>query len=47
MSFLLNLVGPPGKGPKQIFLGSSESTLLVNEYIRHNGDFDGFFAKSE
>ena len=46
MSFLLDLVGSPEEGLKQIFSCPSENTLLVNEYIRRYGDFDGFFTRS-
>lgn len=46
MSFLLDLVGSPQEGLKQIFSSPSEHTLLVNEYIHRYGDFDGFFTKS-
>jgi 4-hydroxyphenylpyruvate dioxygenase-like putative hemolysin len=46
MNFLLDLVGSPGEGLKQIFSCPSENTLLVNEYIHRYGDFDGFFTKS-
>ena len=46
MSFLIDLVGSPEEGLKQIFSSPSENTLLVNEYIHRYGDFDGFFTKS-
>jgi 4-hydroxyphenylpyruvate dioxygenase-like putative hemolysin len=46
MNFLLDLVGSPREGLKQIFSSPSENTLLVNEYIHRYGDFDGFFTKS-
>jgi 4-hydroxyphenylpyruvate dioxygenase-like putative hemolysin len=46
MNFLLDLVGSPREGLKQIFSCPSENTLLVNEYIHRYGDFDGFFTKS-
>jgi hypothetical protein len=46
ISFLIDLVGSPGEGLKQIFSCPSENTLLVNEYIHRYGDFDGFFTKS-
>jgi len=46
MSFLIDLVGSPGEGLKQIFSSPSENTLLVNEYIHRYGDFDGFFTRS-
>lgn len=46
MDFLLELVGSPDEGLKQTFSVPFASTLLVNEYIRRYGDFDGFFTKS-
>ncbi len=46
MSFLIDLVGSPREGLKQIFSSPSENTLLVNEYIHRYGDFDGFFTRS-
>jgi 4-hydroxyphenylpyruvate dioxygenase-like putative hemolysin len=46
MNFLIDLVGSPQEGLKQIFSSPSENTLLVNEYIHRYGDFDGFFTKS-
>ena len=46
MSFLIDLVGSPKEGLKQIFSCPSENTLLVNEYIHRYGDFDGFFTRS-
>ena len=46
MSFLIDLVGSPEEGLKQIFSSPSENTLLVNEYIHRYGDFDGFFTRS-
>jgi 4-hydroxyphenylpyruvate dioxygenase-like putative hemolysin len=46
MNFLLDLVGSPEEGLKQIFSSPSENTLLVNEYIHRYGDFDGFFTRS-
>jgi 4-hydroxyphenylpyruvate dioxygenase-like putative hemolysin len=45
MSFLIDLVGSPQEGLKQIFSSPSENTLLVNEYIHRYGDFDGFFTR--
>ena len=45
MSFLIDLVGSPKEGLKQIFSKPSINTLLVNEYIHRYGDFDGFFTK--
>ncbi|MBN2065859.1 MAG: hypothetical protein JW771_03515 [Candidatus Thermoplasmatota archaeon] len=44
--FLIDLVGSPEEGLKQTFTVQSKNTLLVNEYIRRYGDFDGFFTKS-
>ncbi len=46
MEFLLDLVGSPQEGLKQIFSLPSKNTLLVLEYIHRYGDFDGFFTKS-
>ncbi len=46
MKFLLDLVGSPKEGLKQIFSQPSKNTLLVLEYIHRYGDFDGFFTKS-
>jgi len=46
MKFLIDLVGSPDEGLKQTFTVPSEHTLLVNEYIRRYGDFQGFFNKS-
>ncbi len=46
MKFLLDLVGSPEEGLKQIFSQPSRNTLLVLEYIHRYGDFDGFFTKS-
>jgi 4-hydroxyphenylpyruvate dioxygenase-like putative hemolysin len=44
MEFLIGLVGAPDDGLKQTFSETSTNTLLVNEYIRRYGDFDGFFS---
>ena len=44
--FLLELVGSPAEGLKQIFSEPSKNTLLVTEYIHRYGDFDGFFTQS-
>ena len=46
MKFLLDLVGSPEEGLKQIFSEPSKNTLLVLEYVHRYGDFDGFFTKS-
>lgn len=46
MEFLLDLVGSPGEGLKQIFSVPSRNTLLVTEYIHRYDDFDGFFSES-
>jgi len=46
MKFLLDLVGSPEEGLRQIFSQPSKNTLLVFEYIHRYGDFDGFFTKS-
>jgi len=44
MEFLIGLVGSEDEGLKQTFSDTSPNTLLVNEYIRRYGDFDGFFS---
>jgi 4-hydroxyphenylpyruvate dioxygenase-like putative hemolysin len=44
MEFLIALIGSEDEGLKQTFSVASENTLLVNEYIRRYGDFDGFFS---
>ena len=46
MKYLLDLVGSPEEGLKQIFSMPSKNTLLVTEYIHRYGDFDGFFTRS-
>jgi hypothetical protein len=46
MAFLLDLVGSPEEGLRQIFTVPSPHTMLVTEYIQRYGDFDGFFTKS-
>ena len=46
LSFLLDLVGSPEEGLRQIFTQPSEHTMLVTEYIQRYGGFDGFFTKS-
>jgi hypothetical protein len=46
MEFLLDLVGSPEEGLKQIFSVPSQNTLLVTEYIHRYDDFDGFFSES-
>ena len=46
MKYLLDLVGSPEEGLKQIFSIPSQNTLLVTEYIHRYGDFDGFFTRS-
>ena len=46
MKFLLDLVGSPDEGLKQIFSVPSQNTLLVMEYIHRYDDFDGFFTES-
>ncbi|VVB71627.1 Uncharacterised protein [uncultured archaeon] len=46
LKFLLDLVGSPEEGLKQIFTEPSKNTLLVTEYIHRYGEFDGFFARS-
>jgi 4-hydroxyphenylpyruvate dioxygenase-like putative hemolysin len=44
MEFLITLIGSETEGLKQTFSVASENTLIVNEYIRRYGDFDGFFS---
>ena len=44
--FLLDLVGSPEEGLKQIFSVPSRNTLLVTEYIQRYDDFDGFFSET-
>ena len=44
MEFLIALIGSEDEGLKQTFSIASENTLIVNEYIRRYGDFDGFFS---
>jgi hypothetical protein len=46
MEFLLDLVGSEEEGLQQIFSVPSQHTLLVTEYIRRFGGFDGFFTRS-
>jgi 4-hydroxyphenylpyruvate dioxygenase-like putative hemolysin len=46
LSFLLDLVGSPEEGLRQIFTRPSGHTMLVTEYIQRYGGFDGFFTKS-
>ena len=46
LSFLLDLVGSPEEGLRQIFTQPSQHTMLVTEYIQRYGGFDGFFTKS-
>jgi len=46
LGFLLDLVGSPDDGLRQIFSVPSPHTMLVTEYIQRYGDFDGFFTKS-
>lgn len=43
--FLVDLVGGPDQGIHQTFTAPSPHTLLVTEYIRRYGDFDGFFTQ--
>jgi len=44
MEFLIGLIGSQAEGLKQTFSVASENTLIVNEYIRRYGNFDGFFS---
>ena len=46
MEFLLDLVGSPKEGLKQIFSVPSQNTLLVTEYIHRYDGFDGFFSET-
>ncbi|OPY37410.1 MAG: hypothetical protein A4E35_01326 [Methanoregula sp. PtaU1.Bin051] len=46
LSYMLDLVGSPEEGLKQIFTKPSPHTMLVTEYIHRYGGFDGFFTKS-
>jgi len=46
LTYLLDLVGSPEEGLKQIFTRPSPHTMLVTEYIHRYGSFDGFFTKS-
>jgi 4-hydroxyphenylpyruvate dioxygenase-like putative hemolysin len=46
LSYLLDLVGSPEEGLRQIFTVPSPHTMLVTEYIQRYGKFDGFFTKS-
>jgi len=46
MEFLLDLVGSPQEGLRQIFTVPSPHTMIVTEYIQRYGDFDGFFTRS-
>jgi hypothetical protein len=46
LSFLLELVGSPEEGLKQIFTKPSPHTMLVTEYIHRYGGFTGFFTRS-
>lgn len=46
MNFLVDLVGSPMEGLKQIFSMPSPHTMIVNEYIHRFKGFDGFFTKS-
>lgn len=44
--FMIELVGSPESGIKQTFTRPFPNTLLVNEYIKRYGGFDGFFTES-
>jgi hypothetical protein len=46
LTWLLDLVGSPEEGLKQIFTVPSIRTMLVTEYIHRYGGFDGFFTRS-
>ncbi len=45
LGFLSALVGSEKDGIQQAFSAPSPTTLLVNEYIKRYGDFDGFFTE--
>lgn len=45
LGFLSDLVGGERDGIRQSFSSPSPTTLLVNEYIKRYGDFDGFFTQ--
>lgn len=45
LGFLSDLVGSESDGIKQSFSAPSPNTLLVNEYIKRYGNFDGFFTQ--
>jgi len=45
LGFLSDLVGSEQDGIKQSFSEPSPNTLLVNEYIKRYGGFDGFFTQ--
>jgi 4-hydroxyphenylpyruvate dioxygenase-like putative hemolysin len=45
LEYMIDLVGSPDQGLRQIFSKPSKYTLLVNEYIHRYGDFKGFFTK--
>ncbi len=46
IEFMSGLVGSEQEGLRQVFSQESQSTLIVNEYIKRYGGFDGFFTKS-
>ena len=43
--FLLNVIGSPQEGLKQIFSSASEHSSLIIEYVQRFGDFQGFFTR--
>ncbi|WP_455199394.1 hypothetical protein [Kaarinaea lacus] len=43
--FLLEVIGSPEEGLKQIFSSASEHSSLIIEYVQRFGDFSGFFTK--
>lgn len=43
--FLLDVIGSPEDGLKQIFSTASEHSSLIIEYVQRFGDFQGFFTK--
>lgn len=43
--FLLDIIGSPEEGLKQIFSSASEHSSLIIEYVQRFGGFTGFFTK--
>jgi len=44
-AFLLDIIGSPESGLKQIFSSASEHSSLIIEYVQRFGDFKGFFTR--